>query len=81
MVTESGHPPPPDYHQSFTQLVQLGILDREFAQRLAACAGLRNRIAHEYDEIDPRKVHAALQTVMEDIPAYLRRIDDYLARA
>lgn len=81
LVTEAGHPPPADYYASFLQLAQLGVVDHEFATRLAACAGLRNRIIHEYDELDPRRVHEALQAAMRDIPAYLRQVDGYLARS
>jgi uncharacterized protein YutE (UPF0331/DUF86 family) len=80
LITESGQPPPPDYFESFTPLVRLGLLDAEFACRIAACAGLRNRIVHEYDEIDPRKVHEALQAAMRDIPLYLRRVNEHLSK-
>ncbi len=59
-ITESGHPPPSDYFDSFLEIGALGIVDRQFARRVAACAGLRNRITHEYDEIDPERVHAAI---------------------
>jgi uncharacterized protein YutE (UPF0331/DUF86 family) len=69
-----------DYHDSFTELVKLGVLSGEFAPQIRACAGLRNRIAHEYDELDPRKVYDALQTALRDIPAYLQRVRDYLDR-
>jgi uncharacterized protein YutE (UPF0331/DUF86 family) len=81
LITETAHPPPADYHESFAQLGRLGVLDHDFARRLAAYAGLRNRIVHEYDELDPRRVHEALQAVMRDFPAYLRRVDEYLTRS
>jgi uncharacterized protein YutE (UPF0331/DUF86 family) len=81
LLTETGHPPPPDYYQSFLQLARLGVLDQEFAPRIAGCAGLRNRIVHEYNELDPRKIYEALQTALRDIPIYLRRIDEYLGRS
>ena len=80
LIVENGQPPPPDYYESFTQLARLGVLDRDFATRLAACTGLRNRIVHEYDEIDPARVHEALQGAVRDIHAYLRAIEAYLAR-
>ena len=60
VITESGYPPPPDYYASFTGLADLKILEPEFAQRIARCAGLRNRLVHEYNEIDPRKVFAKI---------------------
>jgi uncharacterized protein YutE (UPF0331/DUF86 family) len=80
LLIEAGEAPPPDYHQSFTRLSGLGALDRDFAVRIAACAGLRNRVAHEYDEIDPQKVFEALQTALADIPRHLRHVRDYLDR-
>ncbi len=81
LITEAGEAPPADYHESFTRLARLGVLERDFATRIAGSAGLRNRIVHEYDEIDPARVHEALQSAVEDIPAYLRRINDYVGRA
>jgi len=81
LITEAGEAPPADYYESFTRLARLGVLERDFATRIAGSAGLRNRIVHEYDEIDPARVHEALQSAVEDIPAYLRRINDYVGRA
>lgn len=80
LLTETGQPPPSDYYASFTQLAGLGVLEREFAGRIAACAGLRNRIVHEYDELDAEKVYEALQTALVDVPAYLRQVNAYLDR-
>jgi uncharacterized protein YutE (UPF0331/DUF86 family) len=70
LITESGHPPPKDYHESFIMLGTIRILPVEFARSLAAAAGLRNRIVHEYDEIDPAKLHEALQVAVKQIPVY-----------
>lgn len=80
LITESGHPPPVDYFQSFTQLARLNILPPALAYQLAPCAGLRNRIVHEYDEIDPRKVYEGLQAAVREIPQYLAHIHEYLQR-
>jgi len=79
LLTESGHAPPPDYYQSFVQLALLGVYPFGFAQRIAASAGLRNRIAHEYDEVDPRKLHEALRRAMDDVPEYIRAVDAWLS--
>ncbi len=78
LLIEAGEPPPADYHESFVRLSRLGTLPREFAIQIASCAGLRNRIAHEYDEIDPQKVYEALHTALRDIPLYLAHVRDYL---
>ena len=79
LLTESGHAPPPDYYQSFVQLAPLGVYSPVFAERIAASAGLRNRIAHEYDEVDPRKLHEALRQAMDDVPEYIRAVDAWLS--
>ncbi len=80
LITETGHPPPVDYYQSFTQLGKLGILPPAFAQQIATCAGLRNRIVHEYEEIDPGRLYEGLQAAVRDIPVYLAHIHQYLHR-
>ena len=80
LLTESGQAPPVDYHASFIRLADLGVLDREFAARIAPCAGLRNRIVHEYDDLDPSKVFEALQSAMRDVPLYLAQVNDFLRR-
>jgi len=48
VITESGQPPPADYHASFMRLVELRLLEPEFAQRIARAAGLRNRRVSEF---------------------------------
>jgi uncharacterized protein YutE (UPF0331/DUF86 family) len=80
LITESGSPPPPDYYPSFLQLERLGILPHDLTQTIAACAGLRNRIVHEYDEIDPARIHEALQTATRDVPQYLTHVHEYMGR-
>jgi uncharacterized protein YutE (UPF0331/DUF86 family) len=81
LITETGHPPPTDYYESFVRLGTLQVLPPDFARRIAACAGLRNRIVHEYDEIDPAKVYEALQAAVNDIPDYLRHIHQYVEKS
>lgn len=80
LITEASHAPPRDYYESFTQLAKLRVLPPAFASQIAACAGLRNRLVHEYDEIDPRRVHEGLQAAVRDIPEYLRLVHEYVER-
>jgi uncharacterized protein YutE (UPF0331/DUF86 family) len=78
VIIEAGDPPPADYHASFIRLADLGILDSGFARRIARSAGLRNRLVHEYDEIDPRLVFEGLQSALQDVPIYLQKIQHYI---
>ncbi len=80
LLTESGEAPPRDYFESFLALARLGVLEDGFARGLAPCAGLRNRIVHEYDEIDPARVHDALAAVVGDVPRYLAEVQRFLDR-
>jgi uncharacterized protein YutE (UPF0331/DUF86 family) len=75
LIVESGGMPPSDYHESFVRLADLGVLSHERLREIARCAGLRNRLAHEYDMIDPQVVHAAIRTALTDIPEYLRALE------
>ena len=70
VITGSGHPPPRDYYDSFTELGKMGILEPEVASGIARAAGLRNRIVHEYDEIEPEKVFEAIRSALADLPVY-----------
>ena len=81
LLTEAGQPPPRDYFDSFTQLARLGVLPPAFARQIAASAGLRNRLVHEYDEIDPERVYAGLQAAVRDVPDYLRHVEQYLKKS
>jgi uncharacterized protein YutE (UPF0331/DUF86 family) len=78
IVTESGEPPPRDYFTSFLEMGRLGVLPVDLARTIASAAGLRNRLVHEYDAIDPVRVHAALGTALTQVPAFLRCVDSHL---
>ena len=41
---------------------------------MANSAGLRNRLAHEYDEIDAKKIFKAIESCLKNTPKYLKNI-------
>jgi uncharacterized protein YutE (UPF0331/DUF86 family) len=81
LLVESGEPPPRDYYQSFTQLARLNVLQADFAVQIAACAGLRIRLVHEYDDIDAARVHEAAVSAVGDVPEYARHVQQFLRQA
>lgn len=81
ILTESGKPPPRDYYESFIQMGRLGVLPADFAQQLAPIAGLRNRLVHEYNDLDEQKVFEALQRAQAEVGRYLGHIRDFLEPA
>lgn len=80
LITESGHAPPKDYHESFVRLGTLGVMTTDLAKEMAMAAGLRNRIVHEYDDIDSERVYEALVVAVSRIPVYLEHIQRFIEK-
>jgi uncharacterized protein YutE (UPF0331/DUF86 family) len=70
--------PPGDYRSSFTDLADHDVLDQALAERLAACAGLRNVLVHLYLDIDVAIVARAAQTAPADFAAYRDQLAAWL---
>ena len=80
ILTSSGHAPPQDYHQSFlalardTEAISVGL-----ALKLAPSAGLRNRLVHEYGDVDSARVFDSIQDALSLYPQYITEIREYIA--
>lgn len=79
ILRSTGGQAPQDYHQSFVSLGQQGVIPRKLADDMAPAAGLRNRLVHEYDEIDDAIVHAAVGLARRQFAEYVAAIERYLA--
>ncbi|MEE8590924.1 MAG: DUF86 domain-containing protein [Spirochaetia bacterium] len=79
IVAEQTLSAPADYYSSFTQLVKLNILDVDSVARYAKLAGLRNRLAHEYNGIDEKMIYKALKDLVADLPRYIEAIKNHIA--
>lgn len=69
---------PVDFFSSFILLGRKKYLSMKLAENLAKSAGLRNRLAHEYDEIDEKKVFQAIGDCLRDVPKYLKSVSKSL---
>lgn len=78
LIVETNNPPPKDYFSSFVEIGKLKILPYAFSQKLAQYAGLRNRLVHEYNELDENKIYRALKKSIKDIPKYLKHIESFI---
>lgn len=65
---------------SFHDMAVLGVLEPETAEQLARSVGLRNRLVHDYNMLDNRLVHAAIQEALEQYTAYGRIIHRYCTK-
>lgn len=78
LLSELKQEPPEDYFSSFTKLAKLKIFPKKFAQKIAQSTGLRNRLIHHYDEIDPKKVYESLGYALKEYPQYIKYILKFL---
>lgn len=80
LIAERGQDVPDDYFGGFVKLGDLGILPRDLAHALAPSAGLRNRLVHEYDDLDDAKVLSAVGTLLDLYPRYIEAIETDLTK-
>lgn len=73
-----GRQQPRDYHDSFFVAARVGTITAELAARLAPHAGLRNALAHRYDEIDLDKVALAVPLAADGFSEYMGQVSRWL---
>ena len=64
-----------DYYSSFVKIGEVGGAPSQLAMELAKAAGLRNILAHEYDQIDPVQVYSSIGQVLKTVPKYLQALN------
>jgi uncharacterized protein YutE (UPF0331/DUF86 family) len=70
-------PPAENNFQSFIQIGELGALPQGFGKKLAPSAGLRNRLVHEYEKIDPNLFYKSLKYFIPLYKKYCQNIYNY----
>ena len=70
---------PQTYADTFLQAGQQHWISMDLALRLVPAAGLRNRLVHDYEAIDPRRVHAAMGIALVDLDALMVELADRVA--
>jgi uncharacterized protein YutE (UPF0331/DUF86 family) len=64
--------------EAFIELSKLQIITPDLAKNLAKSASMRNRLVHEYDEIDSIQVFEGITFALCEYPMYVQQIHDYL---
>lgn len=67
---------PSSYADAFRRLEQADIIDSRLADQLVRAAGFRSVVAHAYDALDMRRVHAAAVNGPADLRAFLAVLRD-----
>lgn len=79
LIRATGHDVPATYYESFIVVGRIGAIPGPLAERLAPAAGLRNRIVHEYDELDDRQMLDAVGHALADFPEFVRSVEEFLS--
>lgn len=69
---------PATYADAFDRLRSADVIDPALAARLVRAAGFRNVVAHAYERLDMRRVHAAALNGPADLRALLVAVRDRL---
>lgn len=69
---------PEDSRGLFQILSEQNVLTREFEEKNKNMAGFRNRLVHEYSEVDHEKVYSYLQNYFGEFEKFIVEISRYL---
>lgn len=78
LIAGSGEAVPDQYRSGISELSRLKILPAEFAERIAAMAGFRNILVHQYLDVDMEIVKHILDDRLDDFEAFGQYIQRYL---
>ncbi len=68
---------PEDSRELFQLLVKAGVLTKEYGEKNQNMAGFRNRLVHEYSEIDHKKVYNYIQNYFRELEKFIEIIASY----
>lgn len=67
-----------NFQSTFYILGQSGVLNNEFAQKIAPVVGLRNRVVHGYETLDKALFLSELRKDHQDFSKYIETVQHYL---
>lgn len=69
------------YEDTFHQLAEMNVISKELSQTIAPSAGLRNRIAHAYDTLDPEVIIQSAHNALQQYSMYCHEILKWISRS
>lgn len=69
-----------DFQSTFYILGRHGVLQDDFARKIAPVVGLRNRVVHRYETLNKELFLKALRENSQNFEKYLKLISDYLEK-
>ncbi len=64
--------------ETFIELAKYNVISANLAKQIAPSSGLRNRLVHEYDDMDSRQIFIAIDFALQQYPLYVKQINEYL---
>jgi len=80
VLVQTGRAAPADGRAALLELGSAAVISPELARALAPAVGLRNRLVHEYEEIDDQIVFAAVSQAQSLFPRFIAEIEGFLGR-
>ncbi len=74
ILSYKGKPAAADYFNSFIDLTDCNVLEPAFATQIAPSSGLRNRLVHEYEEINNQIVYNSIEKTIDMYVLYMKEI-------
>jgi len=69
---------PASSRETFLKLGEMKILPEDFAKTIANSASFRNKVIHEYNDLDEKKVYDTVDEALEQYIKYCQYILDYI---
>lgn len=66
------------YYESFIELKNFEKFEENELKQLASTTGFRNRLAHEYLNIDEEITIKSMKKILETYPGYIKKVNEML---
>ena len=80
IIAAKGAEPAKDYGDSFKRMGELKIIPLDFVDKILPSAGLRNRLVHEYDDLDQRQIYQAVFSALDQFPQYIEFLIELISK-
>ena len=77
IITDQGWGTPGSFSEVFYKLEDRGVIDRPLSELLVQMVGFRNRVIHDYEDVDLNIVYEIWRDRLGDIEKYIQKIGDY----
>lgn len=78
LIAKNGYRTPEDYADTFKVMAERGAFDAEFTNTLVQMARFRNRLVHIYWEVNDDALYHILQTHLQDIRDFLKKLGAFI---